>query len=1088
MKKLMAIKLVNWHAFENETIHLKNSTLISGENGAGKSTILDAIQFILTCSTTNFNKAANESSKRELEGYVRFKTGKENNEYERNGNVTAHVALEFYEESKNNYFVIGAVIDSASETSKKILWYRVEKRRLSDINFIIDDEPVDISNFRIYGRDLKLQSTYIAKDARKDFANRLGKLNERFFELLPKSLAFKPISNVKDFVYTYILEEKEINIEELRENIRTFKEFEEVLNEVKVKITKLKEIQGEFESYENHSKTVKLHEYIVLLAEEESLREEIEGKIKSINTLEVKIKALNNDKNDIDDEISRKNDTANKLQVDLYSNSEYKALEGLINNFDSENNKLRDEKIKKEDYLKLLDQQKSYIKDLSNIIDEKDIVFDYYKKMNDLCEDDLEEYKISSMDIEKMVNRVKESKVQLRAEKDLDLKQKEKSRKDLENKISELEKRNLQYDRDVVLLKETIINETKKLGKEVVPKILCELLEITDLMWKNAVEGYLNSQRFYLLVNEEDFDTVLKIYERLSKSNGLHSVGIINAKGLEAYDETLDNSLAEVVTSKSTEAKRYINMILGKVIRCADVSELKNYRTSITSTCMIYKNNVARAINPKIYKTPYIGADAYKYQLEEAKETLKLLLVEINGLKEDVNNASKIIALIDKLKFDSLIEKCDVIKTVANLEIGIKKLQEEIKELQKNNTYMDIQMKMEEVLKEIENLNKNKKTLEYEIIQNSGLLNKNEDILSEKKLDLEIKLLDKEEHRKQIGSLDQEGIERFNKERENKSSDIIKNNFNLSKMRTKTMCDNCEGRLRNLQVFYNNSYDFGAEIGVNKIDVFFEELSILQKSKIVEYEENVKNAKRNAEEEFKEHFLSKIQENISVARREIKSLNSGLKNVAFGNEHYEFKVGKSKENKEYYDMIMDNENIGEGFTLFSTSYENKHKELLNELFEKLTLNDENTESELMKLTDYRNYMSYDIEIKYNDESTALFSKVCREKSGGETQTPFYVAMAASFLQLYKGALLSSESIGLILFDEAFDKMDEQRIMSMMEFYKELKNLQLIIGAPPQKIEVITPYVNTVIIAMKDDKVSYVENLINNNEDIIDEKL
>ncbi|BCZ45821.1 ATPase [Clostridium gelidum] len=1088
MKKLTAIKLVNWHAFENETIPLKNSTLISGENGAGKSTILDAIQFILTCSTTNFNKAANESSKRELEGYVRFKTGKENNEYERVGNVTAHVALEFYEESKNNYLVIGAVIDSASETSKKILWYRAEKKRIADINFIIDDEPVDISNFKIYGKDLKLQSTYIAKDARKDFANRLGKLNERFFELLPKSLAFKPISNVKDFVYTYILEEKQINIEELRENIRTFKEFEEVLNEVKVKITKLKEIQSEFETYENHSKTIKLHEYIVLLAEEESLKEEIEEKIKSINTLEVKIKSLNNDKNNIDDEISRKNDIGNKFQVDLYSNSEYKALEGLKSNLDSENNKLRDEKIKKEDFLKQFNQQKSYIKDLSNIIEEKDIILDYYKKMNDLCEDDLEEYKISSMDIEKIVSRVKESKVQIRAEKDLDLKQKENSRKDLENKISELEKRNLQYDRDVVVLKESIINETKKLGKEVVPKILCELLEITDPIWKNAVEGYLNSQRFYFLVDEEDFDTVLKIYERLSKSKGLHSVGIINAKGLEIYDETLENSLAEVVTSKSTDAKRYINMILGKVIRCTDVSELKKYRTSITSTCMIYKNNVARAINPKIYKTPYIGADAYKYQLEQAKETLKLVLEEINILKEDVNNASKAIGLIDKLKFDSLIEKCDVIKIVANLEISIKKLQEEIKELQKNNTYMDIQMKLEEVQKEIKNLKDNKKTLEDEIIGNKSLLNKDEDILSQKKSYLEIKILDKEEHRKEIGSLEQEGIERFNKERENKSSDIIKNNFNLSKMRTKTMCDKCGERLKELQVFYNNSYDFGAEIGVNKIDRFFEELALLEKSKIVEYEENVKNAKRNAEEEFKEHFLSKIQENISVARREIKSLNSGLKNVAFGNEHYEFKVGKSKENKEYYDMIMDNENIGEGFTLFSTSYENKHKELLNELFEKLTLNDENTESELMKLTDYRNYMSYDIEIKYNDESTALFSKVCREKSGGETQTPFYVAMAASFLQLYKGALLSSESIGLILFDEAFDKMDEQRIMAMMEFYKELKNLQLIIGAPPQKIEVITPYVNTVIIAMKDDKFSYVENLINNNEDIIDEKL
>lgn len=234
---------------------------------------------------------------------------------------------------------------------------------------------------------------------------------------------------------------------------------------------------------------------------------------------------------------------------------------------------------------------------------------------------------------------------------------------------------------------------------------------------------------------------------------------------------------------------------------------------------------------------------------------------------------------------------------------------------------------------------------------------------------------------------------------------------------------------------------------------------------------------KTPEEEFKEHFLSKIQENINTARTEFKGLNNGLKGVKFGNEEYEFKIEKSKENKEYYDMIMHNENIGEGFTLFSTSFENKHKELLNELFDKLTLDNESNEAELIKLTDYRNYMSYDIQIKYHDGMTSLFSKVCKEKSGGETQTPFYVAMAASFLQLYRGISLSSESIGLILFDEAFDKMDDARIMSMMEFYKKL-NLQLIIAAPPQKIESITPYVNTVLLAIKADKFSIIEDMIN----------
>ena len=102
MKKLTGIRLINWHAFQDELIHINNSALLTGENGAGKSTILDAIQFVLTCSKSNFNKAANENSKRNLIGYVRYKTGKEDKEYERKDNISSHVALEFYEELKGS--------------------------------------------------------------------------------------------------------------------------------------------------------------------------------------------------------------------------------------------------------------------------------------------------------------------------------------------------------------------------------------------------------------------------------------------------------------------------------------------------------------------------------------------------------------------------------------------------------------------------------------------------------------------------------------------------------------------------------------------------------------------------------------------------------------------------------------------------------------------------------------------------------------------------------------------------------------------------------------------------------------------------
>ena len=48
MKTLTKVKLINWHTFSNTEFEIYKNALITGENGTGKSTILDAIQYVLT--------------------------------------------------------------------------------------------------------------------------------------------------------------------------------------------------------------------------------------------------------------------------------------------------------------------------------------------------------------------------------------------------------------------------------------------------------------------------------------------------------------------------------------------------------------------------------------------------------------------------------------------------------------------------------------------------------------------------------------------------------------------------------------------------------------------------------------------------------------------------------------------------------------------------------------------------------------------------------------------------------------------------------------------------------------------------------
>ena len=110
MKTLTKVKLINWHTFSNTEFEIYKNALITGENGTGKSTILDAIQYVLTVGKCKFNKAASDIGNRTLESYIRCKTGIEGHEYVRNGDVTTYIVLEFFDEKTKDFILY--VIDN----------------------------------------------------------------------------------------------------------------------------------------------------------------------------------------------------------------------------------------------------------------------------------------------------------------------------------------------------------------------------------------------------------------------------------------------------------------------------------------------------------------------------------------------------------------------------------------------------------------------------------------------------------------------------------------------------------------------------------------------------------------------------------------------------------------------------------------------------------------------------------------------------------------------------------------------------------------------------------------------------------------
>ena len=1072
MKKLTRMKLINWHRFTNCIIDFGSSTLISGENGAGKSTLLDAIQFVITCSANSFNKAAHENGKRKLTGYIRCKTGKENKPYERTGELSAHIALEFYEESRDRYFIIGAVVDSASEGQETTVRYLIDNKQLTEDMFVNGRRVRSISEFRSANKGIK-QWCKTQTEAKKMVLARLGRIEDKFFSLIPKALAFKPIDDIKDFVYSYVLDEKEVNIDVLRENVRTYQDLERTLESVKKRMSKLEIIEKHHEEVLDCDRKDRMYEYFLCQAQLDIVKSRIRETEDEIRKEEYRLKEIQQNLEQVCREREEKQEMETNLRVELKQNKDFLALEEQkkeLERLQAEEKRCLEEKKELDKSIrKALD---GTIK-LLEISDVDACVQKYQNQLRNVDKSaDIAELKQLTETVIRYKNEMYGKIQRKMAEVQVEANSRRQEREELRRKIERLEKKKLTYPDGVERLMTALREEFARIGRKQEPHVLCELLEIKDEQWRNAVEGYLNTQRFYVLVEPENFDIALGIYDRLRREKKAYGVGLINTQQMEEYKEAPAGTLACVVTSKNKYAQKYINMILGKVQMCDRYEELKKYPTSITRECMRYQNRVASAIKPEIFSVPFIGSHAFKVQLEQAKKQKKQLDEVLDSLEKRLSSMESVFGALSAEADVDIKYRLDVLLSLRNLHLEMEKCRENIKTLKKNSSLIQKQI-------QLETLETLVRELQNEINQKNRTLGSVSQKIEEKKVKKENLLAEQVVSEGSLAQLMEEAgdnlplwVKEYEAQTSQKTYEQFRENYDRRRKANATIRSRAEEQMVDQMILYKTEHDFGAAASMAGYPEFEAVYERLRTSELLEYEEKVQSARMSAEEEFREQFLAKLQENMKQAQGEFKELNKALKDIIFSNERYEFLFMPSRKYRSYYDMIMDDFNVVQGESIFSGVFHETHKEVIDELFERLALNNENSTQTLAEFTDYRTYMDYDIKIIHTDGSFSYYSKVYEEKSGGETQTPFYVTVAASFVQLY-GNNIGGDAAGLVMFDEAFNNMDDERIGGVLEFLKRLP-LQLLIAAPPDKIQYIGPSMEETLLVMTDEKVSFVE--------------
>jgi uncharacterized protein YPO0396 len=229
-------------------------------------------------------------------------------------------------------------------------------------------------------------------------------------------------------------------------------------------------------------------------------------------------------------------------------------------------------------------------------------------------------------------------------------------------------------------------------------------------------------------------------------------------------------------------------------------------------------------------------------------------------------------------------------------------------------------------------------------------------------------------------------------------------------------------------------------------------------------------------EQFQNDFLAKLKSSIDQVQDQVKSLNRALRQAHFGTDSYQFRVDRNPDYAEYYDMIMAPELMEGDVGLFAQPFQEKYGPLIEKLFSQISMADDTQlnarkQSELQeniqRYTDFRTYLKFDLETTDQNGSKQLLSQTLNTKSGGETQTPFYIAVLASFAQLYRVNDSSSfgNTVRLVVFDEAFNKMDSDRIVQSVQLLRKM-GLQAIICTPPDKVSDIMPIADRTLLVDK----------------------